>query len=123
MLQIKENVLFKKIIQMLFNTDVVFPRSVSADQIHQNKTSSHKNSKTSPKSKSPFQLRKEFDNERRRIDDERQQKFEKRREKDAADSLQPNLYSNHGHSTSRSTTPSSSIYDSTDLSSRRGMIK
>ena len=108
---------------MLFNTDIVFPRSASADQIYHDKVSSHKNSKISPKSKSPFELRKEFDNERRRIDDERQKKFVQRKEKDAVDSLQPNLYSNHGHTSSRSTTPSSSIYDPTDHSNRRGKFQ
>ena len=108
---------------MRFNTDIVFPRSVSADQIHRDKVSSHKNSIKSPKSKSPFEIRKAFDNERRRIDDERRKKFVQSKEKDVGDSLQPNVYSIHGHSSSRSTTPSSSIYDPTDHSNRRGKIK
>ena len=68
-------------------------------------------------------IRKEFDNERRRIDDERRKKFVQSKEKDVGDSLQPNVYSIHGHSSSRSTTPSSSIYDPTDHSNRRGKIK
>ena len=101
----------------------MFLRSVSANQIHHEKVSPQKNSKKSPKSKSPFELRKEFDNERRRIDDERQKKFVQRKEKDAVDSLQPNSYFNHGHSSSRSTTPSGSIYDPTDHSNRQGKIK
>ena len=57
------------------------------------------------------------------MDDERQKRSVQRKEKYAVDSLQPNLYSNHGQSASRSTTPSSGIYDPPDHSNRRGKIK